>query len=60
MIIQCIILPTESKHKYNAKMQLHQEFSLHVYSASNTETVYIQLLGFNMTFDAAAYKTSIA
>lgn len=59
MIIHCIILPTESKDKCNAKMQLHQEFSLHMYFASTTNTVYINLLSFNMIFYTAAYKTSI-
>lgn len=39
MIIQCILLPTELKHKCNARTQLLQELSVHVYSDSDSETL---------------------
>ena len=55
MIIHCIILPTDSKHKCNARKQIASRvISLYVNPASDTETlmIYINLLSFNMVIDA--------
>lgn len=59
MIIHCIILPTDSKHKCNARKQIASRvISLYVNPASDTETlmIYINLLSFNMVIDATELK----